>query len=384
MRFAFTEQQLELRAAVRQVLERECTADDLRAITAAGPAAGAPDQPAPGRSAERWTVLARLGAPGVMVPADHGGLGLSEVDLVGVAEEAGWAGLPEPLTETAALAAPLLAEAGALAPSGSPAREVTARALPAMATGELVATVGGMELGDDGFVPTTRSGTSGEAVSTVRVAGATRAGLHLLARQAGDAAWEVHAVDHPVRILPTPSIDGTRDLGTVEWVPSPDTVVASGDQAVTLLGDLADRAALCAAAQLLGLSRRMLAMAADYAKERHQFGRPIGSFQAVKHLLAGARVRLEFAAPATYRAADSLARHLPDRSAHASMAKALASDAADLTARVALQVHGAIGYTWECDLHLYMKRAWALSAGWGDAAIHRQRVLAAALEERAG
>jgi alkylation response protein AidB-like acyl-CoA dehydrogenase len=383
VRFAFTEQQLELRAAVRQVLERECTPDDLRAIAAAGPPAGDPDRLAAGRSAERWAVLARLGAPGLMVPADHGGLGLGEVDLVGVAEEAGWAGLPEPLMETAALAAPLLAEVGALAPAGSPVHKVTAQALPAMATGDLVATVGGMELGTDGFVPTTRSGTSGDAVITVRVGGATRAGLHLLARQVGDGGWDVHAVDHPVRILFTPSIDATRDLGTVEWVPSPATVVASGDQAVTLLGDLADRAALCAAAQLLGLSRRMLAMAADYAKERHQFGKPIGSFQAVKHLLAGARVRLEFAAPATYRAADSLARRLPDRSVHVSMAKALASDAADLAGRVALQVHGAIGYTWECDLHLYMKRAWALSAGWGDAATHRHRVLAAVLDERA-
>ena len=106
-------------------------------------------------------------------------------------------------------------------------------------------------------------------------------------------------------------------------------------------------------------------MAATYAKERHQFGRPIGSFQAVKHLLADARVALEFARPATYRAAWSLATAQPTLSHDASMAKAMASDAADLAARVALQVHGAIGYTWECDLHFFLKRTWALVAGLG-------------------
>ena len=117
-------------------------------------------------------------------------------------------------------------------------------------------------------------------------------------------------------------------------------------------------------------------MAATYAKERHQFGRPIGSFQAVKHLLANARVALEFARPATYRAAWSLAAAQPTLSHDASMAKAMASDAAELAARVALQVHGAIGYTWECDLHFFLKRTWALTRAWGDAATHRRLVLA--------
>ena len=124
----------------------------------------------------------------------------------------------------------------------------------------------------------------------------------------------------------------------------------------------------------------MITLAVDYAGQRRQFGGPIGSYQAVAHPLADTRVRLEFARPATYRAADSLARRLPDRSEHASMAKALASDAADLAANVALQTHGAIGYTWECDLHFFMKRTWALSPSWGDAATHRARVLSAALD----
>ena len=132
---------------------------------------------------------------------------------------------------------------------------------------------------------------------------------------------------------------------------------------------LADRAAAAhAPPNSSALADRMLSMAAAYAKERHQFGKPIGSFQAVKHHLANARVALEFARPATYRAAWSLATAQPSLSHDASMAKAMASDAADLAARVALQVHGAIGYTWECDLHFFMKRTWALSRAWGDAA----------------
>jgi alkylation response protein AidB-like acyl-CoA dehydrogenase len=139
---------------------------------------------------------------------------------------------------------------------------------------------------------------------------------------------------------------------------------------------MADRAAAGSAALLIGLADRMITMAADYARERQQFGKPIGSFQAVKHLLADARVKLEFARPATYRAAWSLATSQPTVSHDASMAKAMASDAADRAARVALQVHGAIGYTWECDLHFFMKRTWALSRAWGDAPTHRQLVLA--------
>ena len=406
MRFAFTEQQLELRSAVRQVLERECTPGDLRAIAdrraaAHGSAGHDPDDPREadhtvGRSVERWAVLSELGAPGLLVAEDHGGLGLTDVDLVGVLEEAGWASVPEPLAETAGLAAPLLAAAAARATDGAPVQAVADRVLPALASGDLVATVGGVDPtgtlatetnGAAGLVTTTHpapaatGGASAQGtVHTDRVAGAGRAGLFLLAWDVPGNGWQVHAVERSaVDVIDTPSIDGTRDLGTVEWTPWPHTLIASGDQAVVLIDSLADQIAMVYAAQLLGLADRMITLAADYAKDRQQFGKPIGSFQAVKHHLANARVALEFARPATYRAADSLARRLPDRSEHASMAKALASDAADLAGRVALQVHGAIGYTWESDLQLFMKRAWALSAAGGDAATHRARVLAAAL-----
>ena len=131
-----------------------------------------------------------------------------------------------------------------------------------------------------------------------------------------------------------------------------------------------DRAALAAGAQLCGIAQQLLDMAVGYARQRHQFGQPIGAFQAVKHQLADVALKLEFARPVVYRAAYSM------DPTHVSMAKACASEAALLAARVALQVHGAIGYTWEHDLHLWLKRVWALGPAWGDAAWHRARVAA--------
>ena len=134
------------------------------------------------------------------------------------------------------------------------------------------------------------------------------------------------------------------------------------------MADLADRAAVGTGPSCSAWPTGMITLAADYARERHQFGRPIGSFQAVKHLLAGAQVKLEFARPVVYGAAWSLDAGEPDRSRSASVAKAYASDAATEAARVSLQVHGAIGYTWECDLQLFLKRTWALAEAWGSAA----------------
>ena len=129
------------------------------------------------------------------------------------------------------------------------------------------------------------------------------------------------------------------------------------------------RGTLGYSAQLLGLARRMLDMTVEYVSERKQFGAPIGSFQAIKHHLADVRIAVEFAAPLVYRAAYSLAEGDPDAMLHGSMAKAQSADAAELAARAALQCHGAIGYSYEYDLHLWMKRAWALSRTWGDALV---------------
>ncbi len=138
--------------------------------------------------------------------------------------------------------------------------------------------------------------------------------------------------------------------------------------------DVTDRAALGTAAQLIGLGQAMLDLTVGYVKERRQFGVPIGSFQAVKHHLANGLKELAFARPAVYRAAYSVANAAPEAARDVSMAKAMASDAASFMARVALQCHGAIGYTVEYELHLWLKRTWALSRAWGDSSWHRDRV----------
>jgi alkylation response protein AidB-like acyl-CoA dehydrogenase len=362
--FGFNDDQRELRATVRQVLDKECTVGALRSFDEASP------EGRTALSAERWRVLAELGAPSLLVPEASRGLGLNDVDLVGVLEESGWAALPEPLLETAALAAPLLAT---LLPA--PQAEL---ALGAIVDHGLTAAVGGIDVSLGGPTSPTTVSADGR-LTTPRVVGARTAKVLVLACRDTDSGWQVHAVPAvDCLIESTPVLDTTRDVSTVHWPLSADTLLAYGVTADAVVQVLADRAAAGSAAVLLGLADRMITMAADYAKDRQQFGKPIGSFQAVKHLLANARVKLEFARPATYRAAWSLATAQPSVSHDASMAKAMASDAADLAARVALQVHGAIGYTWECDLHFFMKRTWALSAAWGDASTQRRLVLAQA------
>jgi alkylation response protein AidB-like acyl-CoA dehydrogenase len=368
MDFSFNDEQDELRQTVRQALAREFPVSALRAFHQA-----APDEKAALAQA-RWSVLSSLGAPGILVPESADGLGLSDVDLVGVLEEAGWSALPEPLLETAGLAAPMLA---ALLPAPS-----AAAALDVLLTENAPLAVGGIDVGLEGpSSPTTVSADG--MLRTPRVVGARDASVFLLACRDVDSGWQLHAVPAAAcTVTPTATLDEARDLSTVGWPLSSDTLLAYGVAAEASVALMADRGAAGSAALLIGLADRMIVMAADYAKDRKQFGQPIGSFQAVKHLLADARVKLEFARPATYRAAWSLATAQPTVSRDASMAKAMASDAADLAARVALQVHGAIGYTWECDLHFFMKRTWALAKAWGDAPTHRQLVLAQVLKAR--
>jgi alkylation response protein AidB-like acyl-CoA dehydrogenase len=156
-------------------------------------------------------------------------------------------------------------------------------------------------------------------------------------------------------LTPHPSVDGARRLFEVAGT-------------ATAIALPLERGVVGTAAQQCGLADRMLELTTNYVKERKQFGVPVGSFQAVKHHLANARVAIEFARPLVYRAAVTL------DPVHASMAKSKADEAALTSARAALQCHGAIGYTTEYDLHLYMKRAWALARSWGDGKWHRDRV----------
>jgi alkylation response protein AidB-like acyl-CoA dehydrogenase len=341
MRFAFSREQTMFRDTTRDLLCKHCPPGAVRAAWAE----------ASGRVPGLWEKLAELGIVGLPVPEALGGLGLDELDLVLVLEEAGRAAAPEPLLETCAVGAPLLRDAGTEA-----LRDAW---LPRVASGEAVLAVA--------------------LQGTPYVAFAGEADLLLL--QHGD---ELHAVPRAAAALtPQPSVDGARRLSSVAWSPSAATRFASGEEAKRHAATAFDRGALAAAAELLGIARWMIDTTVAYAKVREQFGKPVGSFQAVKHHLANALVRLELALPVVYRAAYSMARGDADRSLHVSMAKAQASEAALGAGRAALQCHGAIGYTVEYDLHLWMKRGWALAAAWGDAAFHRARVGAALLDRGA-
>lgn len=340
MHFHFDEQQIEFRDQFRAFAEKQCTAGDVREAWSSRL----------GWSPKRWSALAEMGVTGLTVPEEYGGMGLGQIDLVLLLEEAGRACMPEPLLETVALGAPLLATL-----SSERAEELRLDWLPRVAGGESVIAVG---------------------ISSMRTLPAAQGAHLLLLEHRGAERVQLHAVPaDEVEQVPQPSLDGGRRLSLVNWTPSSSTLLMEGEEAERAVETMCGRAATGVAALLIGTAGRMIDMASTYAKQRHQFGRPIGSFQAVKHHLASSLVRLEFARPLVYRAAWSLDAGSPRAFVHASMAKAQASEAALLAARTALQVHGAIGYTWEHDLHLWMKRAWALASAWGDAGFHRARVL---------
>ena len=319
MFFGFDDDQIAFRDAVRDLLDKECPPDVVRAAWSA----------APGRLDRAvWDRLVEMGVQATLVAESDGGLGLDERSLVLVLEETGRAALPHPVVDTIAVAAPLLA-------------------------GRAV---------DAGLVASDLGGPN--------VACATDADALLLRDAESDGLHLVEAAD--VTLTPLETVDGARRAARVtDWQPASATLVTDDPAAI----DLAfDRGAFGTAAQLVGLGQQMLDLTVAYVKEREQFGQAIGAFQAVKHHLADALKELAFARPAVHRAAHSLATDAPTRSRDVSMAKAMASDAARYVGRQALQCHGAIGYTVEADLHLYLKRSWALAEAWGSAAWHRDRV----------
>ena len=326
MRFAFSEDQIMFRDAVRDVLKKECPPTEVRKAWE-GEQAALP---------ELWSTLAEMG--------------FDELDLVLCLEESGYAALPDPFLETTALAIPLLEAHGSDA--------LKEQYLGPAAAGELILTVG--------------------LESEAHVVSADRAALLIL--QSGDA---LHAVPRAeVELTKLKSVDRARDIYTVKWEPSDATKLVSGDAGEAAIALTFDRAAVASAAQLVGLSQQMLDMTVEYAKVREQFGKPIGSFQAVKHHLSNAMIQVSFARPVVHRGAYALSNNTDERRVHVSMAKLYASEAHRFVAKQALQVHGAIGYTIECDLHFFMKRGWALSACYGDAAYHRENVAEVVLGPR--
>ncbi len=337
MRFNFSEDQTLLQQTVRDFLEGEHTAEHVRATW----------ETETHRSPEFWAKLAEIGVPGLRVPEKYGGLEMDEIDFVLVLEEIGYAALAEPVVPTAAVGVPLLVD---LEARGLDSKGLGERWLPKVAEGEAILAVGHSE---------------SPFVSDAHVA-------DLLLLESGD---ELHAVEAgDARRTLEPASDPSQRLVSLEWTPSADTRVAEGEIARALAAAALDRGALACAAQQLGVGQKLIEMAVEYACERKQFGVPIGSFQAIKHMLADVKVKLEYARSVVYRAAHSVARDTRCRGVDVSMAKLAACEPAVDAAKVALQVYGALGYTWEQDLHIWMRRAWSLDLAFGDGAFHRARV----------
>lgn len=315
MYFGFDEQQLAVRDAVAGLLDKQCGVGAVQRCWAEGGA---------GSLRELWAELAVMGVQGALAPEAAGGGGFDLVTMALILAEAGRVALPLPVAETAAVGVPLIAGAGD--PTG---------VLPGLVDGSLL-----MSVASGGLAPA-----------------ASLSDLFLL-----DGVMLYGRED--VDIEPVRSVDLTRDLARV-------TPRGPG---VRLPSSGADLAALAAAAQLVGIGREMVRLTVEYVKEREQFGVPVGSFQAVKHHLADATMHVEFAAPTVWAAAHQVDVGAPDRARSISLAKAAASDAALLAGRKALQCHGAMGYSYEYPLHIWMKRAWCLAAAHGTAAEHRDRI----------
>lgn len=337
MHFGFTEEERLFADTFRELLQRECTPAVVRRAW----------ENETGRGEGLWQSMVELGIVGMSAPEEAGGLGMDAVPLVLLLEEAGRAALPEPLVETTGVALPLLAACSS--------EGIKDRWMSAMVAGDATAAVG---MGPSPLV-----------------AGAHAAEVLILEREG--ALYAVPTTE--VRLSGQSSVDRSRRLSSVEWTPSESTLLARGEEAARLRAEAFNRGALGNAAMQVGLARAMIDLTVEYTLVREQFGKPIGSFQAIKHMLANALLKVEFARPVIYRAAHSVATQHAAVDLHSSMAAIYGADAATSTAKICLQAHGAIGYSFEHDLHLWMKRSWSLKNAWGDTAWHRNRAADAVL-----
>lgn len=323
MQFVFTEEQQMMAEMVQGYLAENCTTAALRKLAESGSCF----DPA------RWQGLADLGLPGALLPEDAGGLGLARADVVQIATACGAALLPEPLVDVMGVILPALVDLG----QGAPVGQVL-----------------------EGQAQVALSHPDATLAHC-----ADRATHHLIM---GDGRVTL-AEAGQVSLTEEPSIDPLRKLFRV--TAEGGEVLAEGAAATALIARTRDAGALFAAAQLLGIAQKSIDISVAYASERSQFGKPIGSYQAIKHHLASAQVAVEFARPVLHAAAAAGAT-----SARISHAKIACGRAADLATRTAVQVHGGMGYTQETDVHLYLKRALALRRIWGDETAHCNRYAA--------
>ncbi|MEA2143003.1 MAG: hypothetical protein QOI64_1433 [Solirubrobacteraceae bacterium] len=325
MNFDFTDDQQAIKSTARDFLASRFKLSKVRELAEAGE-----------YDDSQWKEMAELGWPGIFIGEDHGGQGLGVLELVILTEELGYVAAPTPFLSNAA-AGLVIQEAGS--------DEQKERWLPGIASGESRGTVGVVSNGAAPLVP-----DADGASFIVLIDGGSAAIV-----EPGGAS-----------IQPVEAIDNTRRYSRVS---------ASGGDALpgNVSGGL-DRVAVATAGEIVGVGQRALEMAVEYAKDRQQFGRPIGAYQAVSHNCAQMLMEVEGSRSLTYYAgwaADHEPESLP---LAASMAKAYASDAGFRVPARSLQVHGGIGFTWEHDLQFFLKRGTTDAHLFGTAREHRERV----------
>jgi alkylation response protein AidB-like acyl-CoA dehydrogenase len=352
MEFGLNESQEILRDSARSFFAGECPMSEVRRLMATDSA----------YDNSLWRKLAEQGYTGIIFPEEYGGVGLGKVELILLMEEAGRALLPGPFFSTVALAGSVIdAVATAeqkknyLAPICRGEARATMAILEAAASWELedlqMAAVNGKLSGEKLFV-------SDAAVADW---------ILVLAR---DGVFLVDRKSVGVTTLPMFSMDLTRKLYAVQFNNAP----------AEKLGDLAgspsalDLATTALVAEMVGGMQRTLDLTVEYAKTRKQFGKTIGSFQAVQHQCADMYLETESSRSAAYYAAWALEEKVPDARAAVSIAKIYASDAGRTVGNRGIQIHGGMGFTWENDLHLFYRRAKASETTFGDATFHRERL----------
>jgi alkylation response protein AidB-like acyl-CoA dehydrogenase len=329
MDFDLSPDQLALQEAASHLLEAECPPGRVRAAE-------------DGFDPELWSAMVAQGWTGIDVPEQWGGVGLGTVEAAVLLEQAGAHLAPVPLSQQ-------LTALCSLAPTEWG---------PRLVAGEVIAAVARTVL--------TQHGDGSVSGSLEPVLYGDRADVVVAPAGSSLVAIDLRSMVSTAE----PAMDRTRSLSRLEFDKFPATVV--GD-ALAIRAHL-DRGAVAHAAEMLGAAEAVMHLAVDYAKEREQFGRPIGSFQAVKHRCADMLVDVEGMRSAVYHAAWALGVDDDEASIAACTAKVWCSDAALRVAESALQVHGGIGFTWESDVHLYLKRIQLDSGAFGDARHHRTRL----------
>ncbi|HEV2861730.1 MAG TPA: acyl-CoA dehydrogenase family protein [Pyrinomonadaceae bacterium] len=366
MDFDLSKPQKLLKETARALLARECGPGRVRELMETETA----------HDEGLWRALAEQGWTGLTVPEEQGGLGLGLVEMAAVAEEMGRACLPGAFLSTL-LAAALFERAGSA--------QQRAKFLEPIAAGEMKASVALLEEGaswDVDAVKLTATRGGGRFKVTGRKLFVADAGvadvLVCVARDGeGFALLPFERGAEGVKVRATPSMDATRKLYEVSFenasLAEADALGADGDARGALRAALeVATAVLCA--EMVGGMQWVLDTTVEYAKTRQQFGRPVGSFQAVQHMCADMLLMTESARSAAYYAAWALTENDPSASTAVSVAKAYCSDAFREVANRGVQVHGGIGFTWEHDLQLYYKRSKSSETLFGDATFHRERI----------